>query len=110
MSQWTFITNHGAVLALMAQHGQITARDIASLLGITERSVHRIIFELETEGYIEKAREGRLNQYGVNHERPLRRPERRDVPIGELLRILEPQPKLEEKPKALPLPGTQPLS
>ena len=90
MPSWTFITNHGAVLALMAEHGQITARDIANDLGITERSVHRIISELETEGYIEKTRDGRLNWYGVNHELPLRRPERRDVAIGELLKILEP--------------------
>ena len=88
--RWTFITNHGAVLALMAEHGQITARDIANELGITERSVHRIISELETEGYIEKTRDGRLNWYGVNHEIPLRRPERRDIAIGKLLKILEP--------------------
>ena len=93
MPSWTFITNHGAVLALMAEHGQITARDIANELGITERSVHRIISELEVEGYIEKSRDGRLNWYGVNHELPLRRPERRDVAIGELLKILEPPPQ-----------------
>ena len=88
MPTWTFITNHGAVLALMAQHGQITAREIASELGITERTVHRIISELEAEGYIERTREGRINRYEVNHELPLRRSETRDVAIGELLRTL----------------------
>jgi len=89
MPSWTFITNHGAVLALISEHGQITARYIANELGITERTVHRIISELEAEGYIRKIRDGRLNWYGVNQELSLRRPERRDVVIGELLKLLE---------------------
>ena len=49
MSQWTFITNHGAVLSLVAERGQITAREIGYKLDLTERSVHRIISDLETE-------------------------------------------------------------
>ena len=95
MSTWTFITNHGAVLALIAREGRITAREIAQELGITERSVHRIISELEAEGYVEKTREGRINSYEVNHQVPLRRPERRDVAVGEFLRML--LPDLEEE-------------
>jgi uncharacterized membrane protein len=75
MSSWTFITNHGAVLALIGQYGQITARDIATELGITERSVLRIIKDLETEGYIQIERDGRVNRYLVNNEAPLRRHE-----------------------------------
>ena len=88
MSSWTFITNHGAVLALIGQYGQITARDIATELGITERSVLRIIKDLETEGYIQIERDGRVNRYLVNIEAPLRRQEKRDVLVGELLRVL----------------------
>lgn len=88
MPNWTFITNHGAVLALIAEHGQITAREIASELGITERSVHRIISDLEAEGYITRTRRGRVNQYEVNHDLPLRRIERRDVAVRELLKVL----------------------
>ena len=88
MSSWTFITNHGAVLAIIGRHDRITARTIAAELGITERSVLRIIKDLETEGYIRKQRIGRSNQYEVNREAPLRRREGRDVVIGELLKIL----------------------
>lgn len=88
MSSWTFITNHGAVLAIIGQYGQITAREIAAELGITERSVMRIIKDLESEGYIDRAREGRINRYWVNSQSTLRRMEQRDVLIGELLRIL----------------------
>lgn len=88
MSSWTFITNHGAVLALVGQHERITTREIAAELGITERSVLRIIKDLETAGYIRRRREGRANHYQVNAEAPLRRRERRDVAVGELLKVL----------------------
>ncbi len=87
---WTFITNHGAVLALIAQHGQITARQIGLNLGITERSVHRIISELETEGYLQRTRSGRVNQYEINTEVSLRRAEMRHRAVGDLLKVLMP--------------------
>lgn len=88
MSSWTFITNHGAVLALIGKHGQITARDIAAELGITERSVMRIIKDLETEGYIQIERQGRANRYQVNSQATLRRQETRDIVVSELLQVL----------------------
>lgn len=89
MASWSFITNHGAVLSLVAKHSQITAREIANLLGITERSVLRIISDLESEGYLERTRDGRVNYYQVNHDLPLRRPELRDTAVGELLELLQ---------------------
>ena len=54
MAEWHFITNHGAVLVLIAQWRQITAREIAEELGLTERPVRRIIAELEAAGYLQK--------------------------------------------------------
>ncbi|MAT99818.1 MAG: transcriptional regulator [Anaerolineaceae bacterium] len=88
MSSWTFITNHGAVLALIGKHGQITVREIAAELGITERSVMRIIKDLQTEGYILKERQGRANRYQVNAQATLRRQETRDIVVSELLQVL----------------------
>jgi len=88
MTEWTFITNHGAVLALIAQHSQITAREIAETLGMTERPVRRIIAELEVAGYLCKQRVGRVNRYRVNLDVPLRRPETQATVVGELLRVL----------------------
>jgi predicted transcriptional regulator len=58
MAGWTFITNHGAVLIFIANHGKVRAIDIALELGITERSVHRIITDFVAEGYLGKEREG----------------------------------------------------
>ena len=88
MTTWTFVTNHGSVLALIAQHREITAREIAATLGITERSVHRIIAELEAEGYVKKRRVGRMNRYTVKRDLPLRRSDQRDTTVGELLKVL----------------------
>ena len=90
MSTWTFVTNHGSVLALVAEHGEITAWDIAVRLGITERSVRRIIDDLEKESYIRKRRIGRSNRYTVRRDQPLRQPGQRDTVVGELLNVLMP--------------------
>ena len=88
MARWTFITNYGGVLAFIAKHNRAKAIEIATALGITERSVRRITADLEAEGYIHKIREGRVNRYEVNPRLPLRRPESQDITIGELLRVL----------------------
>lgn len=90
MSEWTFLTNHGAVLVLIAQHGQITAKEMADTLGITERPVRRIIAELEADGYLKKQRVGRVNWYHVQHHLPLRQPIVRDLAVRELLQVLIP--------------------
>jgi DNA-binding IclR family transcriptional regulator len=100
MADWTFITNHGAVLASIAEHGQITAREIAARLGITERSVHRIIADLEEAGYVVKERSSRTNRYQVNPGQGLRRPEASDIAVGDLLRILNPRLPAVERNEA----------
>jgi len=87
MSDWHFITNHGAVFVLIAQRRQITAREIAVCLGLTERPVRRIIAELEAAGYLRKKRVGRGNQYEVALDLPLRQSVHREVLIGDLLQI-----------------------
>ena len=88
MPTWTFITNHGAVLSVVASNPRMTAREIASQLGITEWSVFRIISDLEAGGYLTRYREGRTNFYEVDHNLPLRRPDVRDVAVGEMLKVL----------------------
>jgi predicted transcriptional regulator len=89
MAEWHFITNHGAVLVLIAQRRQITAREIAEELGLTERPVRRIIAELEAAGYLQKKRVGRVNQYEAVLDLPLRQHVHRKVAIGDLLQIFQ---------------------
>ena len=88
MSEWTFITNHGLVLTYIAKHPQSTARDIATAIHITEWTVHRIITELEKNGYITRQRVGRRNVYNVNPYLHLRHETVRDTLVGDLLKVL----------------------
>ena len=87
-NKWTFITNHAAVLTLLSHKEQLTSREIALDLDITERSVVRIIKDLESAGYIAKHKEGRLNRYTVNENLPLRRNDQREVSVYDLLQFL----------------------
>lgn len=87
-NKWTFITNHAAVLTLLSRKEQLTSREIALALDITERSVVRIIKDLESTGYITKHKEGRVNRYTVNEDLPLRRNDQRELSVYELLQFL----------------------
>jgi len=66
----------------------LTSREIAIALGITERSVARIIKDLEIEGYITKRKEGRENRFTVNKDLPLRRSDQREIHVRELLQLI----------------------
>ncbi len=88
MKDWTFITSHGLILNYIASQPRSTARQIASAIQITEWSVHRVIAELEKEGYIQRQRSGRKNIYAVNPSLHLRHETVRDVMAGDLLRVL----------------------
>ena len=85
---WTFITNHAAVLSLVAKHPRITAREISQEVGITERSVRMIISDLDKGGYISKIREGRGVRYLVDFERSMRHKTQQGVAVSHLLSIL----------------------
>jgi len=88
MAKWTFVTNHAVVLTYLAKHPSITARQLALEIGITERAVRTIIADLEAEGYIVKAKEGRRVRYGVKAGLPLRHSTQPDKQVGKLLKVL----------------------
>jgi biotin operon repressor len=88
MSQWKFLTNHALVLILLANHSKITGPELSMAIGITERAVRRIIDDLEAEGYIEKAKEGRRITYSINQNLPFRHPTQKNKQIGILLEVL----------------------
>ena len=88
MPEWTFITKHAVVLSLTARHPCITARELSSQLGVTERAVRKIIADLYAAGYIGKKREGRGVRYSINPELPLRQDTHREIAIGDMLKSL----------------------
>ena len=87
-NKWTFVTNHAVVLTLLNREENLTAREIAITLGITERTVIRIINDLEAAGDITKRKVGRQNRYTINTDLPLRRHDQREVPAHELIQLL----------------------
>jgi DNA-binding Lrp family transcriptional regulator len=87
-SGWTFLTNHAHVLLCIAADPSIRIREIAALVGITERAAQRIVAELESEGYVSHRRVGRRNQYEVYGDQPLRHPLEHHLGISALLLAL----------------------
>ena len=85
---WTFLTNHAHVLVCVARDPSIRLRDVAELVGITERAAQRIIADLVAEGYVVRMRAGRRNRYRVNTTAPLRHPLDVEHAVGDLLRAL----------------------
>ena len=63
-------------------------RDIASSLGITERSAHGFVTDLIAAGYVLKQKHGRRNRYQIQAHMPLREPASREPAIGEVLALL----------------------
>jgi len=66
------LTNHGHVLVCVAREPGLTLREIADCVGVTERTAHTIVCELEHDGYLTRQRNGRRNAYEVHMDAPLR--------------------------------------
>lgn len=84
-TKWTFLTNHAQVFLSIAQNDHLTAREIAAIVGITERAVQHILDDLEDEGYIHRIREGRNNHYTTYLDMPLRHEAQRGLRVRDLL-------------------------
>jgi len=86
--EWAFLTNHSLVLSLISKHPRITGLELSREIGVTERTIRRIIVDLENAGYITKSKEGRCLRYRINPELSLRYESHKEIAIGNLLEIL----------------------
>ena len=68
------MTNHAHVLLVIARDPQITLREVAARVGITERATQKIVADLEAAGYLTRARHGRRNGYTIATGQPFRHP------------------------------------
>ena len=91
LQKWTFITNHWLVLSYIFHNPTSTAREIANYIGVTERTTHKIISDLEEEGYIQRRKIGRRNVYSVDPQLPLRHHTKTDIMVEDLLESLNSQ-------------------
>ena len=86
---WTFVTNHTQVLLALSRDSDMRLRDIADVVGITERAAQRIVGDLIEGGYVTRERVGRRNHYVVNAELKMRHPAQREQDVGSLLEVLQ---------------------
>lgn len=94
-SPWTFLTNHSHVLICLDRSPEATLREVALLVGITERAVQRIVADLEAEAIIVRNKLGRRNSYQINKDLALRHPVEEHRTVGELLVLGQPRTEMD---------------
>ncbi|HTU95101.1 MAG TPA: winged helix-turn-helix domain-containing protein [Solirubrobacteraceae bacterium] len=90
MREWTFLTSHTGVLVCIARDPDIRLRDIAALVGVSERTVVSIVKDLTDAGYLVKDKDGRRTRYTVQREVPLRDAIGDGLAVGDVLGVLAP--------------------
>jgi DNA-binding transcriptional ArsR family regulator len=88
MPDWIFLTKHALVLSLIAKQPHITAYELATAIGTTERQIRRVIADLFACGYINKEKAGRGVRYSINPDLSLRSATHREIAIGDFLEVL----------------------
>ena len=101
MTEWSFLTNHARVLVCIAHDPGVRLRDIATTLGITERSAYTIVTDLTAGGYVVKDKDGRRNRYQIQPHRPLREVITHERTIGEVLDVLVAESKTPRPRRAV---------
>ncbi len=99
---WTFLTNHGHVLVCLAADPDVVLRDVATRVGITERTVQQIVTDLELAGVIARVRVGRRNRYVVCSERGFRHTLEADVTLGAFFELVAEDGARPDCPAAVP--------
>ena len=88
-SGWTFLTNHTHVVVCLYRDETLTIRSLAGKVGITERSVQRILTDLQNDDIVSSRKIGRNNVYEINEDFQLRHPLESHQTLGQLLSILK---------------------
>jgi DNA-binding IclR family transcriptional regulator len=82
------------VLLCIERNPEARLREIAGIVGITERATQRIVSDLVEAGYVTRERAGRRNRYALDRNVRMRHPSQFNHEIGELLDLL----RLEDAP------------
>src|SRR5579864_9189266 len=90
MTEWSFLTNHARVLVCIAHDPGVRLLDIATTVGITERSAYAIVTDLAAAGYVvkDKDTDGRRNRYQIQSHLPLPDALAGERTVGEVLDLL----------------------
>ncbi len=90
MTEWSFLTNHARVLVCIAHDPGVRLRDIATNVGITERSAYAVVTDLTAAGYVvkDKDTDARRNRYQIQTHLPLPEDIAGERTVGEVLDLL----------------------
>jgi len=86
---WMFLSNHAHVLVAIAKEPEARVRDLAELVGITERAVLQILADLEASGSLVRRRIGRRTHYEIDRSVALRHPLEQHRTVGDIVRLVE---------------------
>lgn len=82
---FTHLTNHSHVLVALDTDPELRVRDLAVMVGITERAVQRILSDLGEAGVVKIEKLGRRNRYRIMRGARLRHPLEHHCTVGGLL-------------------------
>ena len=114
MSKWTLFSNHGHVLVVLSRDPDARLRDVAQIVGITERRVQKIVRDLQDGGLVSVTKQGRRNRYRLHRNQPLRHTLEAHCTTGELLEMVNRRapgmlpPEASEAPMRAVPPGPTP--
>ncbi|WP_329389419.1 MarR family transcriptional regulator [Streptomyces sp. NBC_01351] len=100
-TSWTFVTNHARILAMIQRNPETRLRDMAAACRLTERAAQAIVTDLESAGYLTRARHGRRNRYRITPGTLFRHPAEGRHEVADLLMLLaqlDPSPGDETRP------------
>ena len=109
MEPWSFLTNHGTTLLLIAHDPEVRLRDIADALFISGRGSYGIVDDPTQAGHPVKERVGRRNRYQVQGHFPMPDAPPRERAIGEVLDLLvgdAPSPQGQSRPSSRSVAGS----
>lgn len=95
-SHWTFLTNHAVTLFAIRDNARVRIAELATMVGVTERTCQRIVNDLVTSGYVNRVRVGRRNVYSLNQNTSFRHSAVHHVALRALLELkIRPAPTAE---------------
>ncbi|MBX3200617.1 MAG: winged helix-turn-helix domain-containing protein [Labilithrix sp.] len=95
--RWSLLTAHAEVLFCIAQNPDTRVREIADVVGISERGAHQIVADLVDAGYVRRARIGRRNHYAIESRTALKHTPVRHRRVASIIALLGPEPARAER-------------
>ena len=72
--RWALLSKHGMVVVALAMTPNLTSRELAAQMGLTERTLFTIVRDLVGADILQVKKVGRVNTYLVNENAPIPNP------------------------------------